>query len=180
MRSYIREKSKGGTYFLTMILFNRKSQLLTNCVDEFRQAYKLTKQNHSFELHAMVLLPDHVHMLITLAENSDDYAIIIGNIKTHFSRQIKKSANEIINHSRNKKRERGIWQRRYWEHKIRNDLDYQRHMNYIHYNAVKHGYVERPVDWPYSTFQKCVEEGLYLEDWGGAGVDKVAVDYDYD
>ena len=109
MRNYIRDKSKGGTYFLTMILLNRKSQFLTNHIDKSHQAYRLTKENHSFELHEMVLLPDHVHMLITLSENSDDYAIIIGNIKTHFSRQIKKSAEEIINHSRSKKRERGIW-----------------------------------------------------------------------
>lgn len=164
MRSYIRDKSKGSTYFLTMTLLNRKSQLLTNHIDEFRQAYRLTKQNHSFELHALVLLPDHVHILITLAEDSDDYAIIIGNIKTHFSRQIPKLNNEIISHSRNKKRERGIWQRRFWEHRIREELDYQRHMDYIHYNAVKHGYVARLIDWPYSTFQKCVDDGFYASD----------------
>ncbi len=178
MRSYIRDKSKGGTYFLTMTLLNRKSQLLTNHIDEFRQAYRLTKQNHDFELHALVLLPDHVHILITLAEDSDDYAIIIGNIKTHFSRQVSKLDNEIISYSRSKKRERGIWQRRFWEHRIRDELDYQRHMDYIHYNAVKHGYVARPVDWPYSTFKKCIDEGFYSSDWGGVGVDEIEVDYD--
>ena len=176
MRNYIRDKSKGGTYFLTMILLNRKSQFLTNHIDKSHQAYRLTKENHSFELHEMVLLPDHVHMLITLSENSDDYAIIIGNIKTHFSRQIKKSAEEIINHSRSKKRERGIWQRRFWEHRIRDELDYRRHMDYIHYNAVKHGYVNSPIDWPYSTFRKRVEEGVYSADWGGVGID--GIDYD--
>ena len=178
MRSYIRDKSKGGTYFLTMTLLNRKSQLLTNHIDEFRQAYRLTKQNHDFELHALVLLPDHVHILITLAEDSDDYAIIIGNIKTHFSRQVSKLDNEIISYSRSKKRERGIWQRRFWEHRIRDELDYQRHMDYIHSNAVKHGYVARPVDWPYSTFKKCIDEGFYSSDWGGVGVDEIEVDYD--
>ena len=176
MRSYIRDKSKGGTYFLTMTLLNRKSQLLTNHIDEFRQAYRLTKQNYDFELHALVLLPDHVHILITLAEDSDDYAIIIGNIKTHFSRQVSKLDNEIISYSRSKKRERGIWQRRFWEHRIRNELDYQRHMDYIHYNAVKHGYVECPINWPYSTFQKCVEKGFYSPDWGG--FDGFVIDYD--
>lgn len=178
MRSYIRDKSKGGTYFLTMTLLNRKSDLLTNHIDEFRQAYRLTRKNHDFELHALVLLPDHVHILITLAENSDDYAIIISSIKTHFSRQIKKSADEIINHSRSKKRERGIWQRRFWEHRIRDELDYRRHMDYIHYNAVKHGYVARPIDWPYSTFEKCVAEGIYASDWGGIGIKAFEVKYD--
>lgn len=117
-------------------------------------------------------------MLITLAEDSDDYAIIIGNIKTHFSRQVSKLDNEIISYSRSKKRERGIWQRRFWEHRIRNELDYQRHMDYIHYNAVKHGYVARPVDWMYSTFKKCVAEDIYSSDWGGVGVDEIEVDYD--
>jgi len=146
MRTYIRDKTKGGTYFLTMNLSNRKTQLLTNHINEFRKAYRLTKQNHDFELHAMVLLPDHAHMLITLAEDIDNYAVIIASIKTHFSLQIKKSADEIINHSRIRRRERGIWQRRFWEHRIREDLDYQRHMDYIHYNAVKHGYVARPID----------------------------------
>ena len=100
----------------------------------------------------MVLLPDHVHIHITLAEDSDDYAVIVANIKTHFSRQIPKLNNEIISHSRSKILERGIWQRRFWEHRIRDELDYRRHMDYIHYNAVKHGYVARPVDWPYSIF----------------------------
>ena len=126
----------------------------------------------------MVPLPDHIHMLITLAENSDNYAIIIASIKTHFSRQIKRSASETINQSRNKKRERGIWQRRYWEHRIRDELDYQRHMDYIHYNAVKHGYAERPTDWPYSTFQKCVEEGVYMRDWGGESVSGIEIEHD--
>ncbi len=178
MRTYIRNRIKGGTYFLTMNLANRKSELLTKYINEFRHACQLTKQNHDFELHAMVLLPDHVHMLITLADNSDNYAVIISSIKTHFSRQIKKSVSEIINHSRIRRRERGIWQRRYWEHRIRDELDYQRHMDYIHYNAVKHGYVRRPMDWPYSTFQQCVEKGLYFSDWGGVGINGIGVDYD--
>lgn len=178
MRSYIRDKSKGGTYFLTMILLNRKSQLFKNYVDKFLHAYRLTKQNHDFELNAMILLPDHVHILLTLAEDSDDYAIIIGNIKTHFSRQVPKFDNEIISHSRSKKRERGIWQRRFWEHRIRDELDYRRHMDYIHYNAVKHGHVTRSIDWPYSTFKKCIEEGIYSPDWGGVGIDGFTVEYD--
>lgn len=178
MRTYIRDKTKGGTYFLTMTLSNRKSELLTKHVNEFRYAYRLTKQNHNFELNAMVLLPDHIHMLITLAEDSDNYAVIIASIKTHFSRQIKKSASETVTLSRMRSRERGVWQRRFWEHRIRDELDYQRHMDYIHYNAVKHGYVACPIDWSYSTFQKCVEDGFYLSDWGGVGIDGIEVGYD--
>lgn len=178
MRTYIRDKTKGGTYFLTMTLLDRKSELLTTHINEFRRAYQLTQQNHNFELNAMVMLPDHIHMLITLAENSDNYAVIISSIKTHFSRQIKKSASETISHSRVRSRERGIWQRRFWEHRIRDDLDYQRHMDYIHYNAVKHGYVARPSDWPYSTFKRYVSEGIYRSDWGGAGIGSITIEYD--
>ncbi|MBO1531258.1 transposase [Psychrobacter sp. F1192] len=178
MRTYIRDKAKGGTYFLTMNLSNRKSELLTKHINEFRQAYRLTKQNHDFQLNAMVLLLDHVHMLITLAEDSDNYAVIIASIKTHFSRQIKKSDSEVINHSRIRRRERGIWQRRFWEHRIRDELDYQRHMDYIHYNAVKHGYAERSIDWPYSTFQKYVEKGFYSSDWGGESVSEIEIEHD--
>ena len=163
---------------MTMTVSDRKSELLTKHINEFRHAHQLTKQNHNFELHAMILLPDHIHMMITLPENSDNYAVIISSIKTHFSRQIKKSASETINYSRIRSRERGIWQRRYWEHRIRDELDYQRHMDYIHYNAVKHGYVMRAIDWPYSTFQKCVEKGFYSSDWGGVGIDRIEVDYD--
>lgn len=178
MRTYIRDKTKGGTYFLTVNLANRKSELLIKHINEFRRAYQLTKQNHNFELHAMILLPDHVHTIITLAEISDNYAVIIASIKTHFSRQIKKSTSETINYSRIRSRERGIWQRRFWEHRIRDNLDYMRHMDYIHYNAVKHGYVARPNDWPYSTFQRCVEKGFYSSDWGEVGVDVIEIDYD--
>ena len=178
MRSYIRDKSKGGTYFLTVNLLDRKSQLLTTYANEFRQAYRITKQNHNFQLHALILLPDHIHMLITLAEESDNYAVIISSLKTHFSRQIVKSDDEVINQSRSKKRERGIWQRRFWEHRIRDELDYQRHMDYIHYNAVKHGYVTSPMNWPYSTFRKCVDRGFYSSDWGGVGINGIEVDYD--
>ncbi len=84
--------------------------------------------------------------MLTLAGGNDDHAIVIGNIKTHFSRQIKKLVDEFINHIRSKKREQGIWQRRFWEHRIRDDSNYKRHMDYIHYNALKHGYVTRPID----------------------------------
>lgn len=132
MRTYIRDRVKGGTYFSTINLLNRQSQLLTDHIEAFRRAYQLTKKNHDFELCAVIVLPDYIHMLITLAENSDDYAVIVANIKSHFSRQIPKLDNEVINHSRSKKKERGIWQRRFWEHRIRDELDYQRHMDYIH------------------------------------------------
>jgi len=163
MSNYIRDKTKGGCYFLTFNLANRHSQLLLTHIDKFRDAYAKTIQHHRFDLDAMVVLPDHVHMLITLAQDSDDYAVIVASIKSQFSRQINKT--EAITASRQAKRERGIWQRRFWEHRIRDDADYRQHMDYIHNNPVKHGYVNRPQDWQYSTLHKWIKKGVYPANW---------------
>ncbi len=179
MRTYIRDKSKGGCYFFTINLYDRKSQLLIKYIDQFRQAYKKTKQRQPFQLDAMVLLPDHIHMMITLPNDTDNYSSIIASLKGNFSRQIPQQANEYISISRQNKRERGIWQRRFWEHKIRNDLDYQRHIDYIHYNPVKHGYVSIPSQWQYSTIHDYIRNGVYPFDWGSDNnFDMIEVKYD--
>jgi len=115
-------------------------------------------------LDAMVVMPEHFHLLMTLPENDNDFAKRIMLIKSGFSRTIPKT--ESINPSRLHKRERGIWQRRYWEHLIRDEIDFQRHVDYIHYNPVKHGYVKNPSDWKYSTIHKYIESGIYPKDWG--------------
>ncbi len=111
----------------------------------------------------MVVLSNHLYILLTLAENDENYPQRISQLKSHFSRALPKI--ETINTSRQNKGERGIWQRRYWEHRIRDELDYQRHMDYIHYNPVKHGYVKATSDWRYSTFYQCVQDGIYTKDW---------------
>lgn len=164
MRQYIRDNTKGGCYFLTFALADRRSQLLITHIDHFRKAYAATLKRHPFHLDAMVVLPDHVHIMITLPADSSNYSVIVASIKSHFSRQIKPT--EAISVSRQKKRERGIWQRRFWEHRIRDDIDYQRHLDYIHFNPVKHGYVAHPQDWPYSTLHKLTAKGVYPPDWG--------------
>ena len=179
MSNYIRDKTKGGCYFLTFNLYDRKSQLLITHVNEFRHAFKKTKLLHSFELNAMVLLPDHVHMLITLSDENDKYANIVACLKTSFSRQIPKSASENLTQSRVDKKERGIWQRRFWEHHIRNDDDYEQHVDYIHYNPVKHGYCLQPTEWEYSTIHKFISDGIYLKDWGYSDLDNnFKIEYD--
>jgi putative transposase len=109
-------------------------------------------------------MPEHFHMMMTLPENDKDYTKRIMLIKSGFSRKIPKT--EKINPSRKNKRERGIWQRRYWEHFIRDETDYQRHADYIHYNPVKHGYVEKASDWQYSTIHKYIKLGIYDKNWG--------------
>lgn len=179
MRTYIRDKTKGGCYFLTICLENRQSNLLVENVDVFRHAYKINQQNYNFKLDAMVLMPDHIHLMLTLVEDSDNFSIIVASLKSHFSRQINLlSKNLTVFFSRQKKRESGIWQRRFWEHRIRNDVDYKNHVEYIHYNPVKHGCVSAPKDWQFSTFHRFVEQGVYDKDWGSGTLSLINVDYD--
>lgn len=112
----------------------------------------------------MVILPEHLHAMFTLPVNDNNYAMRWMLIKAGFSRKIPKL--EPINQSRLTKGERGIWQRRYWEHLIRDENDFERHFNYIHYNPVKHEYVNRAVDWPHSTIHKFIKMGIINENWG--------------
>jgi putative transposase len=125
-------------------------------------------------MEAIVILPDHLHCIWTLSEGDDDFSTRWRQIKAAFSRQLPKT--ERHSQSRLNKGERGIWQRRFWEHAIRGDADYQRHVDYIHYNPVKHGYVTRVVDWPYSSFHRFVRLGVYPSGWAGAGLKDMDMD----
>ena len=118
--------------------------MLTDHVDELRACMKKVQNKHPFCVVAIVILPDHLHAVWTLPPDDYGYATRWMLIKSGFSRTLPKV--ERINVSRLKKRERGIWQRRYWEHLIRDDLDFSQDIDYIHYNPVKHGYVKRPSD----------------------------------
>ncbi len=164
MRQYIRDRVTGATYFLTFNLLNRQQAILIDHIDALRNAYRLTQQHQPFYLDAMAILPDHVHWLIRLPANDDNYGARVSLFKAAFSRQMAKT--EVLTHSRIIKRERGIWQRRFWEHRIRDDRDLKQHMDYIHYNPVKHGYATQTKDWPFSTFHYWVKQGVYSEDWG--------------
>ena len=122
------------------------------------------KKRRPFKLDAIVVLPEHLHALWTLPEDDGDFATRWILIKAGFSRQLPKG--EPCNASRRTKRERGIWQRRYWEHLIRDEEDFKRHVDYIHYNAVKHGHVNRASDWPYSSIHQYIANGTLPENWG--------------
>ncbi|MBL1459160.1 MAG: transposase [Methylophaga sp.] len=161
---YRRADVAGATYFFTVNLLNRKQTLLTDHIDTLRACIKTVKQRHPFHIDAMVILPDHLHAIWTLPPGDADFAKRWMLIKTAFSRALPKHEN--INQSRKSKRERGIWQRRYWEHLIRDELDYERHVDYIHYNPVKHGYVDKTFDWPYSSIHRFIEKGIISSDWG--------------
>ena len=136
---YRRDDTKGGTWFFTVNLAERNKTLLVDKYELLRNVMNKVKQHHPFILDAMVVLPDHIHAMWTLPPGDNDFPTRWGLIKSGFSRLLPKT--ERINKSRIRKGERGIWQRRYWEHLIRDDADYEKHVDYIHYNPVKHGYV---------------------------------------
>ncbi|MDD5370545.1 MAG: transposase, partial [Anaerolineaceae bacterium] len=135
-------------------------------VDLLRSAIRSTRENHPFRLDAAVILPDHLHMIWTLPEADIDYPTRWRLIKSHFSRHWTGDPREKLSPSRAAKGERAIWQRRYWEHSIQNDDDLRRHLDYIHYNPVKHGLVHSPGEWKHSSFHQFVSQGLYLPEWG--------------
>ncbi len=164
MTSYKRLKINGAVYFFTLVLNDRiGSNLLIAEFNQLKESIKKVKASYPFKLNAMVVSPDHLHMIMSLAKNDTDYSVRIRLIKTYFSKSLNKT--EAISTSRKSKEERGIWQRRYWEYVIRNETDFINHLNYIHFNPVKHGCCNRAVDWPYSTFHNYVEKGLYPESW---------------
>jgi putative transposase len=139
---------KDGTYFFTVNLAPRHLCLLLDPVGILREAVKTVKQRHPFHIDAFVVLPDHLHAIWTLPPGDADFSTRWMLIKSGFSRYI--TMNERRNASRISKGERGIWQRRYWEHLIRDENDFERHVDYIHYNPVKHGYIHQASEWPYS------------------------------
>ena len=168
MPNYRRHRVPGGSYFFTVNLLDRKSRLLTEHIDPLRSAFRKVREIHPFHLDAVVILPDHLHTVWTLPVHDDDYSTRWRLIKTEFSLAV--PGGEVRTQSRADKGERGIWQRRFWEHTIRDDEDYARHVDYIHYNPVKHGHVPRVKDWPYSSFHDYVARGILPEDWGGSGI----------
>lgn len=163
---YRRADVAGGSYFFTVNLLEHQQGLLVEYVDVLREVMRNVKSAHPFHIDAMVILPDHLHALWTLPVDDYDYPTRWMLIKAGFSRRI--PAGERRNKSRIMKGERGIWQRRYWEHLIRDARDYARHVDYVHWNPIKHGLVQRLADWPHSTFHRYVESGIYPPDWAGA------------
>lgn len=160
---YRRANVAGACYFFTVNLAERKSRLLVEHVDLLRSSVRRVQLAHPFVIDAMVVMPDHLHCLWTLPETDDDFSTRWGLIKAGFSRQF--VATERVSISRKSKGERGIWQRRFWEHLIRDDLDFERHVDYIHYNPVKHGYVTKPVDWQFSSIHRYIKNQVIDENW---------------
>ena len=165
MTDYRRNFVAGGSFFFTVNLAERRQRLLTEHIDALRIAFRETRRHHPFTIEAMVVLPDHLHTVWTLPAGDASFAKRWRLIKSAFSRNI--PTGERISDSRAAKGERGIWQRRYWEHTIRDANDFTRHIDYIHINPVKHRLVPRIRDWPYSSFHRMLKLGVYPEDWAG-------------
>ena len=165
MTNYRRNFVAGGSFFFTVNLADRQSRLLTDHIALLREAFLHVRARHPFQIEAIAVLPEHLHTIWTLPPDDLDFATRWRLIKTTFSRGLPKG--ERISPSRRNRGERGIWQRRYWEHTLRDELDFARHADYIHFNPVKHGHVKSVTEWPYSSYHRFVELGNYAADWGG-------------
>ena len=168
MPNYIRARD-GSTYFFTVVTHERKPIL---CQEESFSSLREVKTSRPFKIKAWVLLPDHLHCMWELPPGDFDYSVRWALIKKEFTKRMKGRLEPgRPSASRRRKREGALWQRRFWEHRIRDEKDYETHCDYIHYNPVKHGLVTRAKDWEFSTFHRFLKEGVYPEGWGSEEVE---------
>ena len=170
MSNYRRVRTEGGTYFFTVVTYRRRPIFVDeHVVNELKLAIKEVKLQIPFAVDAWVVLPDHMHCVWSLPEGDTDYSKRMGLIKSNFTRRVAGRFHNPrwLTGSKQNKRESTVWQRRFWEHEIRDQYDFQKHVDYVHYNPLKHGLVKKPADWPYSTFHRYIENGVYPEDWSG-------------
>ncbi len=154
---YRRLYQPGARYFFTVVTENREPLLIVH-IERLRAAFHLCLSRYPFEIDAIVVLPEHIHTIWRLPENDADFSKRWMVIKRKFSAGL---PSRVVSDSKTKKREKGIWQRRFWEHYIRDEDDWRRHVDYIHFNPVKHGYVSKPQDWQHSSFNQAIRKGWY-------------------
>ena len=168
MVEYRRARVPGACYFFTLVLKDRRKDLLVRHVDVLREALRSMLRRYPCQLSAVVVLPDHLHLLIQLPAGDADYSSRIRLLKRAFVRLLVERGVAVYLNSRN---EADVWQVRFWEHLIRDERDYVAHVDYIHGNPRKHGLVDRVCDWPYSSFHRYVRDGKLPMDWAGGEVD---------
>lgn len=173
MVRYRRNFVPGGTYFFTVTLADRESSALTDHVDFLRAAFRITRQEHPFVIDAIVILPDHLHTIWTLPSSDSDFSGRWKRIKAYFTHRLAGTGDAVKRHRNG---EYDLWQRRFWEHTIRNESDFERHVDYVHFNPVKHKLVSQVREWPYSSFHVYVRHGLLPPDWAGK-VEKSIMDF---
>ncbi len=167
MPNYRRVWIPGGTYFFTVAIADRSQRLLAEHIDLLRAAFARARIAMPFAVEAIVVLPDHLHAVWTLPPGDADYATRWSRLKADFARALPVS--ERIGASRARKRERGLWQRRYWARAIVDDRVFDAHVDYVHFNPVKHGHVAHAADWPWSSFHRFVRRGVLSRDWAAPG-----------
>lgn len=164
---YRRAFIPGGSFFFTVVTEHRRPILATpDAVDVLRAAIRSVRTTRPFNVDAIVVLPDHLHCIWTLPPGDADFATRWRLIKGTFTKQCDPTLRPKPNRARTAKREQALWQHRYWEHRLRDETDFARHIEYIHYNPVKHRLAAAAIDWPYSSFRRYVEAGVYSADWG--------------
>jgi putative transposase len=173
MVRYRRNFVPGGTYFFTVALADRTSSALVDHVPALRMAFRIARHERPFRIDAIVILPEHVHTMWTLPPGDSDFSGRWKRIKAYFTRRLV-AASVPVKHHRNG--EYALWQRRFWEHTIRSEIDFEQHVDYVHFNPVKHRLVSRVRDWPYSSFHAYVRRGLLPADWAG-DVDEAKMDF---
>ncbi len=160
MVNYRRDYNNGALYFFTLTLQNRQSTYLTNHIALLGDAFRYVRTKSYFTTHAIVVLPDHLHVIWQLPLDNSNYSLCWKLIKTRFTQGL---INKGMSVSKNHRGEYNLWQKRFWEHRIRDENDLQKHVDYIHYNPVKHGYVLTPSDWLYSSIHRYINWVLYLK-----------------
>jgi putative transposase len=164
---YRRAFIPGGSFFFTLVTEKRRAIFKHEPnVDTLRAAFASIKAQRPFDIDAIVIMPDHLHCIWTLPPGDLDFATRWRLIKTWFTKHCDPGLRALPNKARQNKQEQAIWQHRYWEHVLRDEADFARHVDYIHYNPVKHSYVATPSAWPHSSFQRYVEAGIYPANWG--------------
>ncbi len=164
MVRYRRNFVPGGTYFFTVTLADRTSSALVDHVDALRTAFRVARRERPFTIDAVVILPDHLHAIWTLPQGDADFSGRWKRIKAHFTHQLVVAGVPL---AQQRNGEYALWQRRFWEHTIRNETDFERHVDCVHFNPVKHGLASRVQDWPHSSFHHYVKRGLLPADWAG-------------
>jgi putative transposase len=168
---YRRDLTSGATYFFTVVTFRRNPLFAQpENVERLRAAIRDERARRSFSIDAVVILPDHIHAIWTLPPDDADYSMRWRNIKRSFTTAVRSDQRPYVFGGRWHKQEQAIWQRRFWEHRICDQEDFNRHVDYIHYNPVNHGYVSRPGDWPYSSLHHYILQGRLPPDWGASSI----------
>ena len=174
MVQFRRNYQPGACYFFTVTLRDRKATYLTDHIHLLRQAMCIIMQKYPYEIKSIVILPDHLHTLWKLPDHDCRYSLRWRKIKSYFTRALKSKGILI---PKDRRGEHHLWRRRFWEHTIRDEKDFENHVDYIHYNPVKHALVKKIYQWPYSSFHYCLKKEILMAKKEGMNIEELWRDY---